>query len=98
MRPGPIMNPGAHVSLEEGSTSQTPNAEILASEERITLYRKRDPAPDLWAAGYGSIHRSLKTQARDIEIGDFLAFTPPNRGGAPLFDFRRRTSIVGGFQ
>jgi len=93
------MDPGAHVSLEEGSTSQTPNAEILASEERITLYRKRDPAPDLWAAGYGSIHRSLKTQARDIEIGDFLAFTPPNRGNALLFfDLRRRTCIVGGFQ
>ena len=57
------MDPGAHLSLEEGSISQTPNAEILASEERVTLYRKRDPAPDLWAAGYSSIHRSLKTQA-----------------------------------
>ena len=77
MNPGPIVDPGVHVSLEEGSTLQTPTAETLASEVRVTLYRKRDPAPDRWAAGYGSIHRSLKTQARDFEIGELLALTHP---------------------
>ena len=70
------------MSLEEDSTSQTLNAETLASEEWVSLYRKRDPAPNRWAAGNGSIHRSLKTQARGFEIGALLAFTPSYGGGA----------------
>ncbi len=78
--------------------SQMPNAETLASEQRATLYRKRDPAPDRWAAGYGSIYRSLQTPAREFEIGELLALVPPDSSGAPLFDLRRRTCIVGGFR
>ena len=76
MSPGPIVDPEVDVSIEEGSTSQTLNTETLASEEQVTLNRKRDPAPDPWAAGYGSIHRSPKTQARDFEIGKLLTLTP----------------------
>ena len=81
--------------------SQIPNAETLASEQRVTLFRKRDPAPDRWAAGYGPIKHSVETQASifgvaEMEIGELLALIPFDRGGAPLFDLRRQTCIVGG--
>jgi len=79
--------------------SHKPNSETLSSEHRVTPFRrKRDPAPDQWAAGYGSIYRSLQTPAREFEIGELLALVPPDSSGAPLFDLRRRTCIVGGFR
>ena len=41
---------------------QLPNAETLASEQRVTLYRKKDPATDQWVTGYGPIKHSVETQ------------------------------------
>ena len=76
MSPGPIVDQGGHVLLGEGSTSQTPTAKILASEEWVTLDRKRDTAPDRVGQRIQSIHRSLETKARDYGIGELLALTP----------------------
>ena len=58
------------MSLEGGSTSQTPNAETLASEERVTLYQNRDLAPDRWAA----LIRFHSPQPQDP--GELLDLTP----------------------
>ena len=56
--------------------SQTPNAETLASEEWVPLDRKRDTAPDRDRQRIQSIHRSLKTQARELEIGEKVGLDP----------------------
>ncbi len=66
--------------------SQTESAEAIRMEERAALYRKRNPEADRWAAGYGSIHHSVETQARVFAIAELLAAQAVKGDGVAFFD------------
>lgn len=51
----------------------------------VDAYRARDPAADRWAAGYGAISHSLKTQARVFALAEDLALRGVG-GDGPLFE------------
>ncbi|MDY6917700.1 MAG: xylulose 5-phosphate 3-epimerase [Chloroflexota bacterium] len=62
------------------------NAEAVRLEERVALYRKRNPAADRWAAGYEPIDHSVETQARVFAMAESLAARGTRGDGVPLFD------------
>ena len=56
--------------------SQQNNIEAIRRQERVALYRMRNPAADRWAAGYGVIQHSVETQARVFAMAELMG----NRG------------------
>jgi phosphoketolase len=53
--------------------TQTPsNIKAIRQSEWAELYRKKHPAADRWAAGYGEIDHSIETQARIFAMADWL--------------------------
>ncbi|MGQ9572220.1 MAG: xylulose 5-phosphate 3-epimerase [Dehalococcoidia bacterium] len=62
------------------------NAEAVRREEWVILYRRRNPAADRWAAGYGAIEHSVETQARVFAMVELLAIRGVQGDGVPLFD------------
>lgn len=50
----------------------------IRKEEWVNLYRKKNPAADLWAKGYGVIRHSLETQARVFAMAEHLVWCPVN--------------------
>ena len=66
--------------------SKSANAEAIRTKERVTLYRKKNPAADRWAAGYGPIHHTVETQARVFAMAELLTARGVQGDGVPLFD------------
>ena len=62
------------------------DVETIRREEWITLYRKKNPAADHWAAGYGVIDHSIETQARVFAMADLAAARGMHGDGVPFFD------------
>ena len=60
--------------------------EDIRREERVSLYRKKNPAAYRWAAGYGPIEHTVETQARIFGMGEMLAARGVRGDGVPLFD------------
>ena len=73
---------------------QTESAKAIRMEERAALYRKQNPAADRWAAGYGSIHHTLETQARVFAMAALLAAREVKGDGVALFDLLRAADRV----
>jgi phosphoketolase len=71
--------------LEE-EMMQNENAEAIRREEWVALYRRRNPAADQWATGYGPIEHSVETQARVFAMADLLAIQGVRGDGVPVFD------------
>jgi phosphoketolase len=70
----------------EEEMMQSENAEAIRREEQVALYRRRNPAADQWASGYGPIEHSVETQARVFAMADLLAIQGVRGDGVPLFD------------
>ncbi len=52
---------------------QNRSSGMLYKEEQVNLFRKKHPAADLWAQGYGVIRHNLETQARIFNMADAIA-------------------------
>jgi phosphoketolase len=65
---------------------QSEKAEAIRREEWVALYRKRNPAADRWAVGYGAIRHTVETQARVFAMADLLAARGVRGDGVPLFE------------
>jgi hypothetical protein len=65
---------------------QSDNAEAIRMEEWVALYRKKNPAADRWAVGYGSIHHTVETQARVFAMAELLTARGVQGDGVPIFD------------
>ncbi|MFQ5879334.1 MAG: xylulose 5-phosphate 3-epimerase [Dehalococcoidia bacterium] len=65
---------------------QSESAEAIRREEWVQLYRRRNPAADRWAAGYGVINHTVKTQAWVFAMAELLAARGWRGDGVPLFD------------
>jgi phosphoketolase len=65
---------------------QTENAEAIRTEEWVTLYRRKNPAADRWAVGYGPIHHAVETQAQVFAMAELLAARGVQGDGVPLFE------------
>jgi phosphoketolase len=61
-------------------------AEAIRREEWVTLYRKKNPAAERWAVGYGPVSHSVETQARVFAMADLLEARGVQGDGVPLFD------------
>ncbi len=66
--------------------TQGKDAEEIRIEEWVALYRRRNPAADLWAAGYQVIRHTVETQARVFAMIDLLNARGVRGDGVPLFD------------
>ena len=82
---------------------QSEKAEAIRREEWVTLYRRKNPAADRWAVGYGAIHHTAETQARVFAMAELLAARGVRGDGVPLFDVllrgrprRQRRHVAGG--
>jgi len=62
------------------------NAEAIRIEEWVFLYRRKNPAADRWAVGYGPIEHSVETQARIFAMAELLAARGVHGDHLPLFD------------
>ena len=62
------------------------DAEAIRREEWVALFRKRNPAADGWAAGYGPIQHGVETQARVFAMAELLSALGVRGDGVPLFD------------
>ncbi len=60
--------------------------EAIRREERVALYRGRNPDADLWASGYGVIQHSIETQDRIFAMADVLSGWEVKGDGIPFFD------------
>jgi phosphoketolase len=58
----------------------------IRMEEWVSLYRKRNPAADRWAKGYGVFEHSMETQARVFAMAELLASRGTQGDGVPFFD------------
>src|SRR4030042_807910 len=65
---------------------QSEKTEAIRREEWVTLYRRKNPAAERWAVGYGAIVHTLETQARVFAMAGLLAARGGRGGGVPLFD------------
>ena len=65
---------------------QNEKAEAIRREGWVTLYRRKNPAADRWAVGYGVIRHTAETQARVFAMADLLAARGVRGDGVPLFD------------
>ena len=65
---------------------QSEKAEAIRREEWVALYRRKNPAADRWAVGYGAIRHTAETQARVFAMADLLAARGVRGDGVPLFD------------
>jgi phosphoketolase len=65
---------------------QREKAEAIRTEEWVALYRRRNPAADRWAVGYGAIRHKTETQARVFAMAELLAARAVRGDGVPLFD------------
>jgi phosphoketolase len=54
--------------------------------EWVNLYRRNNPTADRWAAGYGVIQHTVKTQARVFKMAEQLAAQGIKGDGVPVFD------------
>ncbi len=61
-------------------------AEGIRMQEWVDLYRKRNPARERWAAGYGPINHTVETQARVFAMAELLAARGVKGNGMALFD------------
>jgi len=61
-------------------------AEMVRTKEWVDLYRKRNPAADKWAAGYGPIAHTIETQERVFNMAERLAIKGVKGDGVPLFN------------
>ena len=61
-------------------------AENTGIAERVSLYRRNNPAADKWVAGYGPIKHSIETQDRMFKLADSLADRGVKGNGEPLFE------------
>ena len=60
--------------------------EDIRREEWVSLYRKKNPVADRWAAGYGPIDHTAETQARVFSMAEMLAARGVKGDGILLFD------------
>ena len=65
---------------------QSEKAEAIRREEWVALYRRKNPAAERWAVGYGAIYHSMETQARVFAMADLLAARGVRGDSVPLFD------------
>jgi phosphoketolase len=70
----------------EEAMPQSEKADAIRREEWVTLYRRKDPAADRWAVGYGAIRHTAETQARVFAMADLLAARGARGDGVPLFE------------
>jgi phosphoketolase len=66
--------------------NQRENAEAIRREEWVALYRRKNPAANRWAAGYGPIEHTVETQARVFSMADLLAVQGVTGDGVPVFN------------
>ena len=66
--------------------TQSERAEAVRTEEWVSLYRRKNPAADRWAVGYGPIHHTVETQARVFAMAELLAARGVQGDGVPLFE------------
>jgi phosphoketolase len=65
---------------------QRQKAEAIRREEWVTLYRRKSPAAERWAVGYGAIRHTAETQARVFAMADLLAARGVRGDGVSLFE------------
>lgn len=65
---------------------QKENSQAIRREEWVALYRRKNPAADRWAAGYGPIKHTVETQARVFTMAELLAVRGVHGDGVPLFE------------
>jgi hypothetical protein len=65
---------------------QSENTKAVRIEEQVRLFRRKKPAADRWAAGYGSIQHTIETQARIFELAHTLEARGVRGDSVPLFD------------
>jgi phosphoketolase len=71
---------------KEEEMSNSAKAEAIRREERVALYRRRNPAADNWAAGYGVIQHTVETQDRIFAMADVLSGWDVRGDGIPFFE------------
>ncbi len=70
---------------EEGVNKQERN-ESIRREERVALYRRRNPDADRWATGYGVIQHTVETQDRIFAMADVLSGWEVKGDGISFFE------------
>jgi phosphoketolase len=65
---------------------QSESTDAVRTQEWVALYRKKNPAAERWAAGYGAIDHSMETQARVFAMAELLDARGARGDGVPLFD------------
>ncbi|MCJ7521183.1 MAG: xylulose 5-phosphate 3-epimerase [Dehalococcoidia bacterium] len=60
--------------------------EAIRREERVALYRRRNPDADRWATGYGVIQHTVETQDRIFAMADVLSGWEVKGDGIPFFE------------
>ena len=65
---------------------KTESTRAIRMAEWAGIYRKKNPAADRWAAGYGSIRHTMETQARVFAMAELLSARQLQGDGMPLFD------------
>ena len=71
---------------KEDGMSSSRRTEAIRVEERVSLYRRKNPAADRWAAGYGPIQHEVETQDRVFGMAETLSRRGEKGDGVPLFD------------
>lgn len=61
-------------------------AELIRTEEWVSLYRRKHRAADRWAAGYGPIQHSIETQAHVFRMAEILSARGTQGDGVPIFE------------
>ena len=65
---------------------KTESTRAIRMAQWAGIYRKKNPAADRWAAGYGSIQHTMETQARVFAVAELLSARQLQGDGIPLFD------------
>ncbi|HZA21220.1 MAG TPA: xylulose 5-phosphate 3-epimerase, partial [Dehalococcoidia bacterium] len=66
----------------------------IRAREWARLYRRKDPAADQWAAGYGVVQHSPETQARVFAMAEMLAARGTRGDGVPIFELLQAADRV----
>jgi phosphoketolase len=60
--------------------------DTIRKEEWVSIFRRRNPAANLWAEGYGAIRHTLETQARIFHLAEHLKARGTRGDGEPFFE------------
>jgi len=93
----PVGEADSHLERRGENHSMLQQIETMAQNrqaEWVAVYRRRHPAADRWATGFGMIEHTSQTQARVFALAETLAINEQTGDGLPFFDLLAAADVL----